>query len=214
MNSDTNATPIRKAQDSVFSVLFFMTLFVIVPIVVFTATKEKIPHDSELSFIEHSEKSDYVGSVIPASCESNPPTNHGAGDCPASVSVNLSTVPNNINFIFTVSSPEGAQVVRHGSAFYWTFGNGATWISTNINARVGFTATGATGCSRSDQGYSRLYPPANEFFFNVPSTIYSNVPVSYTIACTDGTHWVTTTFGFYGYFYEPSIWDGSSGGSD
>jgi len=50
---------------------------------VFFVTDEKSPHTSELAFIEHSSDTSVVGSVVPASCESSPPTNHFAGDCPA-----------------------------------------------------------------------------------------------------------------------------------
>ena len=55
---------------------------------VFFVTDENTPHTSELAFIEHSSDAAMVGSVVPASCESSPPTNHFSGDCRALDRVN------------------------------------------------------------------------------------------------------------------------------
>src|SRR3989344_1952043 len=55
---------------------------------VFFVTDENNPHTSELAFVEHSSDAAMIGSVVPASCESSPPRNHFAGDCPALDPVN------------------------------------------------------------------------------------------------------------------------------
>lgn len=51
----------------------------------FLVTSESSPYTSELAFIEHSSEDGIIGSMVPASCESNPPTNHFAGDCQCSL---------------------------------------------------------------------------------------------------------------------------------
>src|SRR3989344_3757135 len=55
---------------------------------VFFFTDENNTHTSELAFVEHSSDAAMIGSVVPASCESSPPRNHFAGDCPALDPVN------------------------------------------------------------------------------------------------------------------------------
>jgi hypothetical protein len=52
----------------------------------FFATQATEPYLSELSFIEHSNDGEVIGSVVPASCESNPPTNHSSVDCMCTIS--------------------------------------------------------------------------------------------------------------------------------
>lgn len=64
------------------SSIFSLILIVITLIAVMVYTNRSIyPHTSELAFIEKSFEHGVEGSVIPASCESNPPTNHFFGDC-------------------------------------------------------------------------------------------------------------------------------------
>jgi hypothetical protein len=60
-------------------------------VALFVVTK-KDSSVSELAFTERSTMSGIRGSVIPASCNSNPPTNHFAGDCP-NPTVSLSGLP-------------------------------------------------------------------------------------------------------------------------
>jgi hypothetical protein len=50
-------------------------------VAVFFVTRGVTPHTSELAFTEHSTLGKDAGSVIPASCNSNPPTDHFNGDC-------------------------------------------------------------------------------------------------------------------------------------
>jgi hypothetical protein len=69
----------KKKQHYFVGLLSTLTVFVFL-FAVFATTKSGTPHISELAFIEHS--STGVGSVIPASCNSSPPTNHFGGDCP------------------------------------------------------------------------------------------------------------------------------------
>lgn len=52
----------------------------------FNHSKNKIAHSSEIAFTEHSPLGEKGGSVVPASCESNPPLSHWGGaspDCPS-----------------------------------------------------------------------------------------------------------------------------------
>ncbi len=63
-------------------------IFVLVAVVLslgFLSVYENNPYISELGFIENSVDLSVVGSVVPASCESNPVANH-AGDCVCNIS--------------------------------------------------------------------------------------------------------------------------------
>ncbi len=51
----------------------------------FILTQESTPYTSELAFTERSENSGVMGTVIPASCESDIPQNHFVGDCQCSI---------------------------------------------------------------------------------------------------------------------------------
>jgi hypothetical protein len=51
----------------------------------YSLTKAEVPYVSELAFIEKSDNLNFVGSVIPASCESNPPEDHFFGDCQCNI---------------------------------------------------------------------------------------------------------------------------------
>ena len=95
-------------------VSFFSALLTIVAIAVFFYTAyTAAPHVSELAFIESSNNADVLGSVVPASCESAPPTNHFAGDCavpPPPASLNVACgVPVNPPGPKTVSWPASAR---------------------------------------------------------------------------------------------------------
>ncbi len=68
--------------------------FVATLAVAFVATQEKNPYDFELAFTEYSSDGSIVGSVVPASCESNPVTNHRDGDCHCTISAGVCTGTN------------------------------------------------------------------------------------------------------------------------
>ena len=63
-------------------------------VVAFLVTQEKNPYDFELAFTEYSSDDSIVGSVVPASCESNPVTNHRDGDCHCTISAGVCTGTN------------------------------------------------------------------------------------------------------------------------
>lgn len=67
--------------------LFSVSGFVAIIFFVFFYTRGVEPHTSELAFIEHASSS--IGSVVPASCESEPPEDHPVGTCPPEVRVNI-----------------------------------------------------------------------------------------------------------------------------
>ncbi len=184
--------------------LIVVTLFTLLFFGIFMFTRGAYPHSSELSFIEHSNNSGLVGSVIPASCESNPPSNHD-GSCPPGMWVNLGTGGNGMNFSYGVSSPEGMPVVDNGGG-NWTIGDGRM-VETQIMANLEYNATGAGECRRSDHGYSGAMSTVGAIVVPIRDRMQMS---QYTIACTDGVHWVTYTFNIFGNYVENA--GGSIGG--
>ena len=73
----------KKTYTPLFS---FIALSTIGLFVVFFLTRGAMPHTSELAFTEHSILGRNAGSVIPASCNSSPPTDHFLGDCAPTIS--------------------------------------------------------------------------------------------------------------------------------
>lgn len=143
-------------------------------VAVFYFTAEANPHASELAFIENSSVDSIRGSVIPASCESNPPVNHG-GDCSCSIDAGACT-----SFVaggcyktisWAVSWPSGtAQLWRVNSAV----ANGNSGSRSELIPPGGIQysvrrADGATlpACSTTVAG-----PPAATLLFSPsPATI-------------------------------------------
>ncbi|MEZ4195483.1 MAG: hypothetical protein R3B53_03805 [Candidatus Paceibacterota bacterium] len=73
----------------------------------------------ELTFAEHSNLlGESGGAVLPASCSSNPPTNHSAGDCPPLVYVGIRSSNNSVGA--TITGVAGASFT--GSYYYTTSG--------------------------------------------------------------------------------------------
>ncbi len=68
---------LKKQSYTLFAV--FILLFASVSF--FFITRGAIPHSSELAYIEHSILGKDAGSVVPASCNSVPPTSHFLNDC-------------------------------------------------------------------------------------------------------------------------------------
>jgi hypothetical protein len=89
---------------------------------IFFITRGSVPHTSELAFIEHSRAGESAGSVIPASCNSDP---HFAGDCappaPPTVSIMLYAGP---AWARTTAAPNGSISIPYGG--FATFGYGST----------------------------------------------------------------------------------------
>ncbi len=71
----------KVLESSLPRLLLALFLLPVVLIALFFVTAEQNPHAAELAFAERSIDKDIIGSVVPASCESAPPTNHFAGDC-------------------------------------------------------------------------------------------------------------------------------------
>jgi len=75
----------QSVSGSVSLAIGFIFVFLLALVSGFFLTHEEAPYTSELAFIEKSGDSNIKGSVIPASCESNPPEDHVPGDCGCSI---------------------------------------------------------------------------------------------------------------------------------
>ena len=88
---------------------------------IFFITKGHNPYTDELAYSEKSNVSSVAGAVVPASCDSNPPVNHFAGDCPnptVAVSGLPATVPFGIpksNISWTTTGARGCTVLVNGA---------------------------------------------------------------------------------------------------
>ncbi len=129
---------------------------------IFFVTRGEVSQ-SELAFVEHSSQSSILGSVVPASCNSVPPTNHN-GDCPLQIDVNLAP------------TGQGVSVSHSVVQFPGTAGGTFSWNSS-----------GATKCSGSWEG-SWLPPSGNNVIWNTGSYTFSctngvewSAPTSFTV---------------------------------
>ncbi len=113
-----NSVFLQKMFQSAASKLFFALLLIPIAFaMVFFFTLDSNPHSAELAFVEHSTDKDIIGSVVPASCESAPPTNHFAGDCavpptPSTITVACG-VPTNPPGPKTISWPASARATYY-----------------------------------------------------------------------------------------------------
>lgn len=86
---------------------------------------------AELNYTEHSRVLGVgAGGVIPASCESGPPTNHFAGDCPPAVQTRLAPSASAVTGQFNGSNP---QTIDLGASISWT-SSGATFCISSWSA--------------------------------------------------------------------------------
>ncbi len=142
---------------------------------IFFVTKDKNPHISELSFVEHSVLGKKAGSVIPASCNSSPSTSHWAGDCTSKdVRVGFGSLPS----LPTATLTSNSQYVSYGAAPITL-----TWSST-----------GALSCfasaSRSGSNWGGIKTPVSGSsqsvtFSDATLANYtaSAITVTYSITC-------------------------------
>lgn len=153
----------------------------------FVATKASNPHVAELSFSEKSFGN--LGSVVPASCESNPPSSHWLGDCPAAVEVNISDV----------NVPIGVSITNVTSPFEWGYQFGITNIGPDAYAvgswenltdphfrfapvDIHYTSTNATKCWNTE---ATSLPPSGIF----RTGVFPGTTRTLNMRCTDGVHW-------------------------
>lgn len=142
---------------------------------VFAMTRGIDPHLSELSFIENSFGKE--GSVIPASCNSSPPTSHFSGDCPVDVEVNIADRANTVTTSVTVDSNYGARLVNG----VWYVGNNEDTTDSSRAATIHFSSTGATSCWIYTGVWSER---GTSWTRNI--NIGPGETLSYAIKCTDG----------------------------
>ncbi len=122
--------------------LFFVSTFLI--------TRGEYPHTSELAFIEHSVSGAEGGSVVPASCNSAPPTSHFLNDCTAVCPSNGLVYDPYLN---AAACPVATPIAAIGSIPANTSWNGSgflTWSSTG--GATGCTATGDWTGARAASG--------------------------------------------------------------
>lgn len=159
------STPLRLASGSVGVALLLLAGFF--------AIRGTHPARAELAFSTQAPGDDTGLSVIPASCESSPPTNHFTGDC--TPVVNLGSGPNAttresnfLNFQMGVSSTD----VAYGSPFTLTWYTGGATTCT---------ASGAWSGSRNiGSGSATDYNSSPSGGFSI-----------YTLTCTNGVKTIT-----------------------
>ncbi len=141
---------------------------------VFFITKDKNPHVSELSFIEHSIIGKQAGTVIPASCNSSPSTSHWAGDCESKdVRVGFGSLPSSP----TVTLTSNSQYVSNGAAPITL-----TWSGPGSASCLASTSRGGSswGGSKAPSG------GVESVTFSDPSLATpgsSAITVTYSITC-------------------------------
>ncbi len=93
---------LRKILSAKAAVLLPVSVLFLVLLILggaFVVTYEPSPYTSELAFVENSNEEGVEGSVVPASCESNPLTNHFGGDCQCNISATPCSGPSCIRTI-------------------------------------------------------------------------------------------------------------------
>lgn len=144
-------------------------------IVLYLISREKV-FTAELNYAEYSEVlGRSAGGLIPASCESSPPTSHYSGDCPVSVETRFSKDPKTVTS--TLTPPN--QTVVDSATLYWTSGGGVT------------------KCKGS---WKNGWLPANG---SATLTVQAYTTKSYSLTCTDGTFWTTGNTVTVSYTYIP-----------
>jgi hypothetical protein len=143
----------------------------------------------ELSYAEYSRfLGEEAGAVIPASCNSVPPTNH-LGDCPVAVSVNISKNANNLtNAITGVTS--GGAAAPYYSPYYYAYGS---------TFSVQYTSANATFCI-SNQSLANLPATGSLTLGTPPSNSISTVSIN----CSNGVFWSgVKTVSIYSFYVPP-----------
>jgi hypothetical protein len=173
------STPSQKPiiLKTLFKVLVLGAAIPVIVLGVFVATRETTPHVSELSFIEHSVLGEKAGSVIPASCDSVPPTSaHFPGDCDPVVNLGLQSGTQRIEVGMAVANLAIDQP-RVGSPTI-------TWNST------GATSCTATG-GRSGDGWAGSKALSGSQTINYTNNDGVKIAVIYTITCSNSVQSVT-----------------------
>lgn len=128
-----------------------------VGLVSFAAQNTGTPYSAELSYTETSDHQGVIGSVVPASCESSPPTSHFAGDCQCGISAPAAcSAPGCTKTISWNTNVAGGVNIWLNSSHLGSFGSNG-----NLNAAIpngGATlsvrrADGTVLCSSFTSGY-------------------------------------------------------------
>lgn len=160
---------------------YFTALTLVVFISLFYVTNAQSHFASELSFIEHSILGKDAGSVIPASCESTPSTNHFAGDCVTNVNMGFG-VPATVqaSFIGLRLTINLNHLVEGGSGVI-------TWAPVGATS---CTASGAWSGAKSPAGGT--YTVSNPYGMRT-----SQHEEIYTLTCSNGTKSITKSVRFF-----------------
>ncbi len=187
----------QNALNNKWKLVMYVVVTVSVPIVLFFGFQENTPNIAELAYVTSGP--DYVGAVVPASCESNPPKNH-AGDCPVGVNVQMDNQYARIGIDSTsvsLLSDTHLAVIPNGTNS-WIIGTSGQGGS-NVTIRINYSSSGgATECW--NQGKNPVSGSSGSFQIVLPAAATH----TYAINCTDGVHWSGATFvTLRSDFYEP-----------
>lgn len=180
-------TSFSKLSKTKIQLLGFCFLFVTVLVSVFFITRGPNPHVSELAYIEHSNLGKEAGSMIPASCNSAPPTSHFNGDCVTTCPGGVGTYDSYFDPtasacpVPTVTMPVDTTISYGGVTPVWYTSTGAS----TCTLYVGNPWTGSLDATYPGLGSSWNYP-------NNGGPYYANAV--YAAACYNGGSPATTEF--------------------
>lgn len=134
------------------------------------------PATSELSYIERSASSLRFGSVIPASCDSSPPTSHFEGDCDPMVNLGVGADLASFTGISMTLSSTTAAYNEHPTLAWNTSG----YTSCVLYQDDGTTKTAITPVA----------PGLNQNTYSLPyvNTTGSDQVLTYTLDCSNPPH--------------------------
>jgi hypothetical protein len=148
--------------------LFMVPLLIVLLIGVFFVTRGVDPHTSELAFIEHSQTRS--GSVVPASCNSAPPTSHFLNDCTA---ICPATGAAYDPYLDPGACPTAAPTAA--------ISTDVTNVDYGGSAFISWSSTAATGCTAGGSWVGALGISGMQAKTNITS------PKTYTLYCSGGT---------------------------
>lgn len=165
-------TPYNRARPSRLLVLLPVFLVLIGVVCVYNAK----PHTSELMFLEFSILGKGAGSVIPASCDSAPPTSHFSGDCDPMLNIGVGGDTSSFTDINLIVS--------------------STTSEYNEKPSMSWTTTGYTSCTliQTAEGVQTIITPSVPGLSQSPFTLsYVNETqaqqdVTYALNCVNAPY--------------------------
>lgn len=145
-----------KLLSNIFIVLSILAVGLLV------VTNERVSY-AELEYVEYSPVlGEKGGGLIPASCQSSPPTSHFAGDCPVAVETGIAPTARTVSATLSPASQ-----------------------SVATQATISWTSSGATKCVGT---WTPSWLPSSGSAIVSNGTL---AQLSYSIRCTDGVFWST-----------------------